>query len=118
MVIPASIVLALPAAVFAFVVAIERLAGSQGSEGVFGPTFDAWRAQVNAAIVLGPAVAFALLVLGSARVRRERRDERIHTIVELDMTRRIALATVVLGVTAAVIIGFVVSRAGFGSLGT
>jgi hypothetical protein len=116
-IVPASVVLALPAAIFGFIVAIESLAGSQGSEGVFGSIFDAWRAQLNAAIVLGPAAAFALLVLGSAHVRREQRGQRTHTIVELDMTQRIAVTAAVIGLTATAIVGYVVSRAGFGSIG-
>jgi hypothetical protein len=113
----ASAVPVLPAALFGFVVALESLAGSRGSEGVFGSTFDAWRTQVNAAIVLGPAAAFALLVLGSAHFRRELRGERTHAIVVLDMTRRIAVATVILGLAAVAILGYVVGHTGFGSLG-
>jgi hypothetical protein len=110
-ILPASVALVLPAAVFAFVLAIEGLAGSQGSEGVFGSTFDAWRAQVNAAIILGPAAGFTLLVLGSAHVRKERRGGRMHAIVELDMSAPIAVVAATLRLTAAATIGYVVSDA-------
>jgi hypothetical protein len=64
--------LILPAACFLFVVAIESLAGSRGSEGVFGSTFDGWRTQINVLLVVGPVAALGLVVTTSVRAYRKR----------------------------------------------
>lgn len=100
---PLAALLAMPAAVFMSVIALEHLAGSDGSEGVFGSTFDAWTSQINVLLVVGPVAALTLIVVSSVRIRRERGVAGFQGAVELKMSRAMVLvtATILLIVLAA-----------------
>lgn len=102
---PLAVLMCLPTFVFVSANVIETLAGNDGGYGVFGSTFDAWRTQINALLVFGPMVAFALIILASLRFQREKVASGFAVTIELRMSkwtfRAAAIATVVVAAVVA-----------------
>jgi hypothetical protein len=107
---PLAVLMCLPTLVFVSVNLIEILAGSDGSEGVFGTAFDAWRSQINAVIVFGPLLALALIVLTSLRFHRERGMDGFAATVELRMSRWTLRAAVIVSLVAIAVLAYGISE--------
>ena len=105
-IVPLAMLLVLPTAIFVAVNLIERLAGSDGSEGVFGTIFDSWGSQINALLVLGPVVALSLIVVSSVRVHRERGSGGFAATIEVRMSRARFWAAAFVAVISAGVIGY------------
>lgn len=101
-----SVLLTVPTLVFIFVNVIERLAGSEGSEGVFGSALDAWTSQINALLVFGPLVAVILITITSLRVHRDRGVDGFGATIELRMSRVTFRAALVVFLIAAAVLGY------------
>lgn len=107
---PLGLVLSLPTAIFMMVQAIEHLAGSSGTDGVFTSPQDAWMNQLNPLIIFGPFMALLLIGLSSIRVHRERSVPGLHATFELKLSRRAMAASVVIAITAAAVAIYGISK--------
>ena len=107
---PIAVLMCLPTMVFVSVNLIEILAGSEGSEGVFGSTFDAWTSEINAVLVFGPLLALALIVLMGLRFHRERGMDGFAATIELRMSRWTFRAAVIVFLVAVAVIAYGVSE--------
>ena len=103
---PLGILLSLPTAIFMAVQAIEHLAGSSGTDGVFTAPQDAWMDRLNPVIIFGPLLALFLILLSSVRVHRERSAPGLHAIVEVKLSRRAVAATVAIALVAAAVVTY------------
>ena len=106
LIVPVAVLLSMPTAVFVSANLIEELAGTAGSSGIFGSTFDSWRSTITGLIVFGPMVALALIVLTSVRLRRDRGAAGFAATVELKMTRAVMWAAIVVSIVAASVVGY------------
>ena len=107
---PIAVLMCLPTLVFVFVNLIETLAGSDGSEGVFGTAFDAWSREINAVLVFGPLLALALIVASGLRFHRERGMDGFAATVELRMSKWTFRAAVIVSVVVAAVIAYGISE--------
>ena len=102
---PVAVLLSLPTAIFMFVNAIEHLAGSDGSEGVFGTALDAWGTTLNTWVAVGPLLALSLIAFSSVRIHRERGVGGLQATIELKMTRATVVTGVLIGAAAVAVLG-------------
>ena len=107
---PVAVLMCLPTLMFVSVNLIEIWAGSEGSEGVFGSTFDSWTSEINAVLVFGPLLALALIVLTGLRFHRERGMDGFAATVELRMSKWTFRAAVIVSLVAAAVIAYGVSE--------
>ena len=103
-ILPLAALLTLPSAIFLFTNGIEHLAGSDGSQGVFGASLDKWQTPVTALLVLGPLVALALVVLASTRIDFVRSSGGLNATIDIKLTRRAMFASIAIALIVAAIV--------------
>jgi hypothetical protein len=109
-ILPLAGLLTIPAAIFMFTNGIEHLAGSDGSEGVFGAALDRWQTPMNALLIFGPIVALGLIALATVRVQVHRSNGGIDARLELRMSRGVMFAALGIGLVVAGIVVYGVTE--------
>ena len=103
-ILPVAALLTLPSAVFLFTNGIEHLAGSDGSEGVFGAGLDRWQTPVTGLLVLGPPLALALIVLAGTRVDVGRAGGGLNATLDIKLTRGAMFASIAIVLVIAAVV--------------